>query len=103
MKYIFLVSLLHFISFAKAQSFNQSQVIAIEQSIKEEMKYSSTPGLSICIINNGKIAYQRSFGIANTSTNIPVTDSTIFEIASLTKIFTSIALQTALQKKWHWY
>src|SRR5688572_13391355 len=98
MKYLSLLALLHFNLFVTAQPLNKSQVSAIEQSIKEEMKYSSTPGLSVCIINNGKIAYQHSFGIANTMTNIPVTDSTIFEVASLTKIFTSIALQTALQK-----
>jgi CubicO group peptidase (beta-lactamase class C family) len=99
MKFLFLVPLLHFIFFASSQSLNKSQVAAIEQSIREEMKYSSTPGLSICIINNGKIAFQHSYGIANTTTNIPVTDSTIFEIASLTKIFTSVALQTALKKQ----
>jgi len=99
MKCLFLISFLYFSFFATAQSLNKSQVNTIEQSIKEEIKNSSTPGLSICIINNGKIAYQHSFGIANTTTNIPVTDSTVFEIASLTKIFTSIALQTALQKQ----
>jgi len=98
MKFLSLLTILLFGLFASSQSLNKNLVAAIEQSIKEEMKYSSTPGLSICIINNSKVVYQHSFGIANTTTNIPVTDSTIFEIASLTKVFTSIALQTALQK-----
>ena len=99
MKFLSLLTILLFGLFASSQSLNKNLVAAIEQSIKEEMKYSSAPGLSICIIKDGKIAYQHSFGIANTTTNIPVTDSTVFHVASVTKIFTSIALQSALKQQ----
>jgi CubicO group peptidase (beta-lactamase class C family) len=99
MRYLFLIPFLHFYFSAATQSLSKTQISAIEQSIKEEMKYSSTPGIAVCIINNGKVVYQKSFGVANTTTSIPVTDTTIFEIASLTKMFTSVALQSALQKQ----
>lgn len=62
------------------------------------MKYSSTPGVALCVINGGKVIYQKSYGKANTSTNAFVTDTTVFEIASVTKMFTALALLEALKK-----
>ncbi len=83
---------------AITQTLNNNQINQIDKAIIDEMKFSSAPGVALCIINNGKVVYQKPFGIANVGTNTPVTDSTIFEIASVTKVFTSLALLSALEK-----
>lgn len=83
---------------AAGQSLTHQQVAAIENSLKEEMASSFTPGLAICIIKDGRVCYSNSFGTANTATKQSLSDSTIFQIASVTKMFTSLALQMTLEK-----
>ena len=43
------------------------------------------PGLSIAVINDGKVVYHQTFGFANLEKKLPVTKKTIFEGASLSK------------------
>ncbi len=49
------------------------------------MKDGEVPGLSIALIRDARVVWQRSFGVANSATNQPVIDDTIFEAASLSK------------------
>ncbi len=53
--------------------------------LKKQMDSLSIPGMSIAIINNGRIVYHRSFGITSVETKQAVNDSSIFEAASLSK------------------
>ncbi len=64
----------------------QAQLIAqIEKSLPPLMKEANVPGLSIALIRDGKLAWQRGFGVVNAKTTEPVTDATVFEAASLSK------------------
>jgi CubicO group peptidase (beta-lactamase class C family) len=49
------------------------------------MDSTGVPGLSIAIINDEKIIYHRSFGLTNLETQMPVSNTTLFEAASLSK------------------
>ncbi len=49
------------------------------------MKDGEVPGLSIAVINDAKVVWQKSFSVVNSATNQPVSDDTIFEAASLSK------------------
>ncbi len=53
--------------------------------IEKAMDSIGIPGLSIAIVNDGKIAYHKALGLANLKTKEPVTTKTIFEGASLSK------------------
>ncbi len=88
--------LLH--NFLSAQALTRSQVQQIQDVLKNEMDITHTPGLAISIINDNKVIYQDAFGIANYATNQAMTDTTIFQIASVTKIFTAFALLQSLEK-----
>lgn len=70
----------------------------IDEAVQAEMKFSGAPGLALCVINNGNVVYQQSFGLANAYTKAPVTDSTVFQLASVTKIFTALALLDELSR-----
>ncbi len=64
----------------------QAQLIAqLEKNLPLLMKEADVPGLSIAIVREGKLAWQRGFGVMNAKTNEPVTDATVFEAASLSK------------------
>ena len=75
---------------------HQTQPVAVvverlEKDIPQLMKDADIPGLSAALIRNGKLVWHKNFGVANAETNEPVTDETIFEAASLTKIVTAYA------------
>ncbi len=56
------------------------------------------PGISIGIVENGKTVYKKSYGISNISTGNKLTASSNFNICSLTKQFTAIAILQLQQK-----
>lgn len=46
-------------------------------------------GAAFAIIDNGKTTYKNVMGLANVEYNISITDSTVFNIASISKQFTT--------------
>ncbi len=71
---------------------------AIDNSVLNDMKISGAPGAVIGMVQDGKIIYQKAYGIRDTKTKIPVDNSTLFLIASVTKVFTTTALLIACEK-----
>lgn len=47
---------------------------------------------SILVHTNNTIIYHKNFGLANREFNVSITDNTIFKIASVTKLFTSVLI-----------
>ena len=63
-------------------------------------KGSNIPGLAAGIIKDGQVVWTKNYGYADIQKNIPVTDSTIFHLASLTKTFAStVILQGVSENK----
>lgn len=60
--------------------------------IPAKMRYSDVPGVSIGIVFRGKLVYKRGFGYADKETDVPATPKTLYRIASVSKIFTAVAL-----------
>lgn len=57
----------------------------IDAFIGEEMDSLNIKGLSVAVINNGKIAYQGNYGVKSVETQEPVDSQTMFEAASIGK------------------
>ncbi len=57
----------------------------VDRFVQAYMEYLKIPGLSLALIKDGAIVYHRGFGIKSTATGEKVTDSTLFEAASMTK------------------
>ena len=56
-------------------------------------------GMSVLAICNDSVVYSGSFGTADYSRKIPVTDSTMYKIASISKTVTATALMILYEKK----
>ena len=56
----------------------------------EERK--NRPGAIIGVFENGKIEYQKSFGLANLDYDIPITSKTVFDVGSIGKQFTAACI-----------
>ena len=59
--------------------------IALENDLKTIMEDLNIQAISIAIINNTNVVYNKNLGITNTETNKEVTENTMFEAASLSK------------------
>ena len=57
----------------------------MDNFIKIQMDSLGLPGLSIAIINDGKIVFHRALGVTNINTKEKVTDETLFDAGSMSK------------------
>jgi len=68
----------------------------LERDIPPMMSEASVPGLSIALVKDGQVAWQHAFGVKDAKTKEPVTDTTVFEAASLSKpVFAYAVLKLA--------
>jgi CubicO group peptidase (beta-lactamase class C family) len=58
----------------------------IDATITHVMQGAEVPGLALALINNGKVAYLKAYGIKSMSPNEPLTVNTVMVAASLTKV-----------------
>jgi CubicO group peptidase (beta-lactamase class C family) len=62
-----------------------SEFAGLQPLIEQEMRQARVPGLSLSIIRNGELVYRGSFGVKRAGSPEPITRSTLFEAASLSK------------------
>lgn len=74
------------ISAQKSLKSNNVIIANLEKDIPNLMKAAEVPGLSAALIRDGKIVWKKGFGVQNAETKEPVTNETIFEAASLSKV-----------------
>jgi CubicO group peptidase (beta-lactamase class C family) len=57
-----------------------------------------SPGCALAIIKDGKIIYQRGYGMADLEYDIPISPSSVFYIGSVSKQFTAFAVALLAQQ-----
>ena len=58
---------------------------------------SDSPGAAVIIVRNGKVAYQHGFGRASLEHDVPITSQTVFDVASVAKQFTGLAIAMLIE------
>jgi len=71
---------------------------SIEDIVEWALSAYHTPGASVAIIKEGEVFLVEGFGVRNTDTGEPVNDETLFQLASVSKIFTSLAFGAAVDR-----
>ena len=69
----------------------------LDQLVSEEMAARKIPGVSIAVIRNGQIIRKASYGLASVELRVPVTNSTLFHLASTTKEFTGVGIMALVE------
>jgi len=77
------------------QTYLQTQI----DSVLDSQQYTSQPGISVLVKKDGVITYKRSEGMADINTNVPITVDTAFEVASIAKPITAIAVMQLVQRQ----
>ena len=73
---------------AQAQNIASDQEARVQQAAKAVMQQYAIPGMVIAISNNGQQHFY-SFGVASKTTQANVTPDTLFEMGSISKLFTA--------------
>jgi CubicO group peptidase (beta-lactamase class C family) len=60
-------------------------------------KKGLTPALSVAVVENGRIVYARAFGVRDVEAKTAATPRTRFRIASVTKMFTAVAVMQLVE------
>lgn len=88
----FLIALCLIIYNPLNEVFAQNIKSKIDKLIDTTFKDKNGPGGVFMIAKNGKSIYQKSFGKANLELDVNVTTESVFQIGSMTKQFTAIAI-----------
>ncbi len=71
--------------------------------VQKVMSDWKVPGAAIVIVKDGKVVLSKGYGLRDVKNNLPVTEQTLFPIASITKSFTVATLGTlASEGKLDW-
>lgn len=68
------------------------QLETLDAEIKQLKEYFHFPGMSYAVLKNDEIIHSNQLGFANVSSNMEVSATTLFPIASLTKIYSAVLL-----------
>ncbi len=64
----------------------------------EQISQAGSPGCALGVISGGELIYKRGYGLANLEYDIPITPSTVFDVASMSKQFTAMAALLLAEK-----
>ena len=76
---------------ASAQTSDEAVAAKVDRLFADWAKPDS-PGVAIAVIKDGSVIYKRGYGSANLEYNIPITPSTVFHVASVSKQFAAFAV-----------
>lgn len=76
---------------ASAQPLPDSTLKKLD-ALFESWNHDNTPGCAVGIVRNDSLIFSKGYGIANLEYGIPITPSTIFHMASVSKQFTAFSI-----------
>jgi CubicO group peptidase (beta-lactamase class C family) len=92
-----LCSVLLLCGFASAQALTPLEITKIDQVFADYAKPDS-PGCSLAVYRNGRIAYAQGYGMASLELGVPITPQTVFDIGSISKQFTAFSILLLQQR-----
>jgi CubicO group peptidase (beta-lactamase class C family) len=70
----------------------------LDRRVQAHLDKNNIPGGLVAVASRGRIIHLKTYGMANVELSVPVTDSTVFEIGSISKQFASAAAMLLVQE-----
>src|SRR5687768_12106669 len=77
---------------AAAPSITPQGTAELNKFLTEATTRGDVPGVAVAVVNKDGLVYHEAFGTSSTLRNTPIAKDTIFNIASMTKAVTSVAI-----------
>jgi len=75
-----------------------ARLAELDRRIQAEMEELRIPGVLVGVASRGRLVHWKAYGLANVELAVPVTDSTVFEIGSISKEFVSAAVLLLMEE-----
>jgi CubicO group peptidase (beta-lactamase class C family) len=98
-KILFLAGLIS--CYAPIRLYAQVNIDSVEQrmdTIFKKYNHSQGPGCAVAVIEDGRVIFEKTYGMANLEYRQPLTANSVLDIGSLTKQFTGLAISTLIQQ-----
>ena len=70
----------------------------IDDYLKAQMEKRHIPGVSVAVVQDGKVVKAQGYGLANVELSVAATESTVYELASVTKQFTATGVMMLVEE-----
>ena len=67
--------------------------------IMSDFNSPNAPGAAVLVMKSDSVVFQKAYGVASVKNTIPVTASTNFRLASITKQFTAMSILLLLEQE----
>ncbi len=74
------------------------ELAELDRRVQAHLEENNIPGGLVAVATRGRIIHLKTYGMANAELAVPVTDSTVFEIGSISKQFVSAAVMLLVQE-----
>jgi CubicO group peptidase (beta-lactamase class C family) len=99
MKRLSLLFLVLFVAITSAAtSLPPAGTTALSSVLKSATERGDVPGVVVAVVNKEGLLYNEAFGVSSTITKRPMTKDTIFNMASMTKPVTSVAIMMLVEE-----
>ncbi len=70
----------------------------VDDYLQKRLKAQPQAGISVAVVQDGKTVYAKGVGMANLENNVPATENTAYQLASVTKQFTATAVMMLVEE-----
>jgi D-alanyl-D-alanine carboxypeptidase len=70
----------------------------IDDYVEAEIRKRHIPGVSIAVVQDGKVVRAKGYGMANVELSVLATENTVYQLASVTKTFTAAAIMMLVEE-----
>jgi CubicO group peptidase (beta-lactamase class C family) len=88
---------IHSVEFGLLPHASTKEHMGATVGIRDRMRDFGTPGLSVAVIEGGRLAWARGYGVLDSRSHRPVTTETLFQAASISKPLTALAALALVQ------
>ena len=74
------------------------RVLDMKTGVDEILNRRPAVGLALGVVRNGRLEFFHGHGVADIASKRPITEDTVFRIASITKTFTAIAVMQLFEQ-----
>lgn len=92
------ISFLLFSYSCQAQKSKDKQLAKSLDSLLSKQFNPNGPGISLLVAKKGKIIYEKAFGSASLELSVPIRPEMVFNLGSITKQFTAVAILQLVEK-----
>ncbi|MCG8332517.1 MAG: beta-lactamase family protein [Chitinophagales bacterium] len=89
---LILTTALIFLCFCCVEAQQTESVEARVDRIFKDFNNAHTPGVMLACMKNGKVLFSKGYGMANLEYQIPISSSSVFSLASVSKQFTAFSI-----------